>query len=154
MMIVKRETREVPTVNPLETLDRLFDAPVGLFARRMSPFVGIQGAAIFNPPVDIIHAAEELVLRAELPGVRKEDIELTVHEDSLTLKGSKKVETESKEGQYQHVERQFGEFARTFQLPAVVDTAKVRAEFKEGILSVHMPIAEAAKPRKIDITVN
>ena len=74
-----------------------------------------------------------------------------MHDDKLTLEGTKSSETEAKEDEYRYVERRYGRFMRTFQLPATVTASKVRAEFKDGVLSVHMPIAEEAKPRKIEV---
>lgn len=134
-----------------EPIDRLFDSWI-------SPRVGSaagrtrgNGAAVYTPPVEILQEKDEIVLRAELPGVKSEDIDITVHETTLTLKGSKKAETDEKREGYSYSERQYGEFLRTFQLPATVESEKVRAEFKDGILKVHMPLAEEAKPRKIEV---
>lgn len=110
-------------------------------------------AAVYTPPVDITHNGDEILVKAELPGVKPSDIELTIHGDTLTINGSKKMEQkeEDTEGKYRYIERRYGEFMRTFSLPTVVDEANAKAEFKDGVLEIHMPIAEQAKPRRIQI---
>jgi HSP20 family protein len=107
------------------------------------------------PPVDIYEtSAQEIVLRAELPGVAKEDIDLRVENNTLTLKGTRKREADVKEDQYHRVERSYGSFIRSFSLPSRIDTEKVRAEFKDGVLSITLPVKEEAKPRQISVAVD
>jgi HSP20 family protein len=107
------------------------------------------------PPVDIHEtSAQEIVLRAELPGVAKEDIDLRVENNTLTLKGTRKREADVKEDQYHRVERSYGSFIRSFSLPSRIDTEKVRAEFKDGVLSITLPVKEEAKPRQISVAVD
>lgn len=126
--------------------DRLFDDFAPMATRRTAP------ATPAGPAVEITHDNEELVLRAEVPGMDKNDIELTVHDDTLTLKGTKRGVQEKKEGGYFYSERQFGEFSRSFSLPFPVDPAKVQASLKDGILEARLPIAETARPRKVEIS--
>jgi HSP20 family protein len=107
------------------------------------------------PPVDIYeNGNEEIVLKAELPGLQREDIDLRVENNTLTLRGERKRDTEIKQEQYHRVERSYGAFSRSFSLPSRIDTEKVRAEFKEGVLSIKLPVKAEAKPRQIEVAVS
>ena len=106
------------------------------------------------PPVDIFQTGEhELVLKAELPDMSKEDIDINIENFVLTIKGEKKVSNEVKEEQYHHVERRYGTFSRSFSLPTTVDPSRVSAEYKQGVLTVRLPLREEAKPRSIKVDV-
>ena len=108
------------------------------------------------PPVDIYETEEAIVLKAELPGVESKDVEVRVEDNTLYLKGERKFEKEVKEQNYHRVERSYGSFARSFSLPNSISTDKVKAEFKDGLLTLTMPKREEAKPKtiKIDVTKN
>jgi HSP20 family protein len=108
------------------------------------------------PPVDIYETEEAIVLKAELPGVDPKDVEVRVEDNTLFLKGERKFEKEVKEQNYHRVERSYGSFARSFSLPNSISTDKVKAEFKDGMLTLTMPKREEAKPKtiKIDVTNN
>ena len=125
-----------------------------LFNETMGRFVGSEGirSGAWVPPVDIYETEQNIVLKAELPGVDPKDVEATVHEGTLYLKGERKYEKEVKEENYHHVERAYGSFARSFELPASVDADKVQAEFKDGILTLTMPKKEEAKAKRIKIS--
>jgi HSP20 family protein len=106
------------------------------------------------PPVDIFQAGDhELVLKAELPDMAREDIDITVENFVLTIMGDKKFVNDVKDEQYHHSERRFGTFSRSFSLPQTVDAAKVSAEYKNGVLTVRLPLREEAKPRQIKVDV-
>jgi HSP20 family protein len=106
------------------------------------------------PPVDIYETDKhDLVLRAELPGIAREDIEGTVENGTLVIKGEKKFDSEVKEEHYRRIERTYGTFHRSFTLPNTVDATKVAAEFKNGVLIVTLPFKEEAKPRSINVAV-
>ena len=106
------------------------------------------------PPVDIYQTSDhELVLKAELPDMTREDIDITVENFVLTLKGEKKSSTEVKDEQYHHMERRYGTFSRSFSLPNTVDSSKVSAEYKNGVLTIRIPLREEAKPRQIKVDV-
>ena len=106
------------------------------------------------PPVDIFQTGEhELVLKAELPDMSNDDIDINIENFVLTIKGEKKVSSEVKEEQFHHVERRFGTFSRSFSLPQTVDTAKVGAEYKNGVLTVRIPLREEARPRTVKVNV-
>jgi HSP20 family protein len=104
------------------------------------------------PPVDIYETeAHDLVLKAELPDMAREDIELTVERNTLTLKGTRKRPAEVKDEQIRRIERRYGSFSRSFALPTTVDACKVTADYKNGILTVKLPFREEARPRTIPV---
>lgn len=106
------------------------------------------------PAVDIFeNDKKELVLKAELPDVKKEDVSVTVENNTLTLSGERKFDSEVKKENYHRIERAYGSFSRSFSLPATVDTVKIGAEFKSGVLTVRLPFREEAKPRSIAVEV-
>ena len=140
--------REISTLQ--ERMNRLFSE----MARR-SPIAEeetIQGAWI--PPVDIYETGDSIVIKAELPGISKEDITLEVKENTLSIKGEKKFEKDVKEESYHRVERSYGAFQRAFALPSTVQQDKVKAKFRDGILEVTLPKAEEAKPKQIKVDVS
>ena len=115
---------------------------------------GFASANSWLPPVDIFqNGAHELVLKAELPDMAREDIDINIDNFVLTIKGEKKFTGEAKEEQFHHVERRYGTFSRSFSLPQTVDTGKVGAEYKNGVLTVRLPLREEAKPRQIKVDV-
>ena len=107
------------------------------------------------PAVDIYQTDNHtLVLKVELPDVAREDIDLRVENNTLTITGQKQRDKAVKEEQYHRIERTFGSFSRTFTLPPTVDAGQIGAEFKNGVLTVTLPLREDAKPRQIKVTVN
>ena len=110
-------------------------------------------ATAWVPPVDIYQSGDqELVLKAELPDLAREDIDITVENSVLTIKGQKRL-GDVKEEQFHHLERRYGAFSRSFSLPQTVDAARVAAEYKNGVLTVRLPLREEAKPRTIKVDV-
>ena len=108
----------------------------------------------WTPPVDIYQNGDhEVVLKAELPDMTREDIDITVDNGALTIKGEKKFSSDVKEDQFHRIERRYGSFIRSFTLPKAVDTGKVAAEYKNGVLTVRLPLREEAKPRQIKVDV-
>ena len=123
---------------------------------RWDPFrdFGFTAGATWVPPVDVFQTGEhELVLKAELPDMTREDIDVTVENFVLTIKGEKKLATDVKEEQFHHIERRYGAFSRSFSLPRTVDSGKVADEYKNGVLTVRLPLREEAKPRQIKVDV-
>ena len=106
------------------------------------------------PPVDIYENGDNLVLKAEVPGVNPDDVEIRVEDNTLYLKGERKFEKEVKEQNYHRVERTYGTFTRSFSLPNSVDADKVTASYNDGVLTLTMPKKEEAKPRTIKINVS
>jgi len=110
-----------------------------------------RGARPWSPSVDIYENENELVLEADLPDVKLEDIEVRVENQTLTLKGERKFEKNQNSRGYHRIERSYGTFVRSFSVPASVDAEKVVAEYKSGVLTVKLPKKEAAKPRQVKI---
>jgi HSP20 family protein len=106
------------------------------------------------PNVEMFDRKAEIVVKAELPGVEKDDIDLTVTKEALTIKGEIKKEEEIQEDGYYLSERRYGSFSRTLPLPVEIDSAKVKAHFRNGILEIIMPKKEDAKPQEIKVDVN
>ncbi|MCW1916692.1 Hsp20/alpha crystallin family protein [Luteolibacter sp. GHJ8] len=108
-------------------------------------------AADWVPVVDIIEDEKEFLIKAELPEVQKENVRVTVDKGRLILSGERKFEKEESGKTYHRVERSYGNFLRSFNLPENADADKVEAEFKDGVLRVHLPKQEKAKPREIEV---
>jgi HSP20 family protein len=106
------------------------------------------------PGVDVVETKDEVVVRAEVPGMTKEDISVTLQDNVLTLRGEKKQEQAENGATYHRVERMYGSFVRSFTLPTVVQADKVKAAYKDGVLTITLPKAEEVKPKEISITVN
>jgi HSP20 family protein len=120
---------------------RLFNAEEGL----------LRGS--WNPTVDIYENEDGIVLEADLPGLKPGDFELSVENNTLTLRGERRFEKKSEGENYHRIERSYGSFTRSFTLPATVNLDQVAAEFKDGVLQVRLPKREEVKPRQIQVTV-
>jgi HSP20 family protein len=115
---------------------------------------GLLTSGAWLPPVDIYQNGDhELVLKAELPDMTRDDIDITVDNGTLTIKGERKLTSDVKEEQFHRIERRYGTFSRSFSLPQTVDTGKVGAEYKHGVLTVRLPLRDEAKPRQIKVDV-
>jgi HSP20 family protein len=112
------------------------------------------GAGTWAPAVDIFETASEIVLKAEVPGIARDQVHVEVDDGVLSLRGERKFEKEVKEENYHRVERVYGAFHRSFTLPDSVDPDKVRAELRDGVLEVRLGKREQAKPRQIQVKVN
>jgi HSP20 family protein len=142
---------------PFDEMDRLFDRMLPsnwlrpmrwewpTWAEHLMPFEGK------TPHVDIIDREAEVVIRAELPGVKKDDLDVSLNDNSVTIRGTTKQEETEEKGEYHRREMSYGEFSRTVALPSEVDRAKAKALFKDGILELTLPKAEAAKRNSIRI---
>lgn len=108
----------------------------------------------WSPAVDIYETENSIGLIVELPGMTEKDVDVTVDKSLLTIKGERRFENEVNKENYHRVERSFGSFMRSFQLPGTVDTTKVQAEQKNGVLTITLPKKEEGKPRKISIKIN
>lgn len=131
-----------------DRMNRLFHE----FHSRQEDDVMTRGAWV--PPVDIFESGnKELVIKAELPAMTREDIDVTVENQTLSIRGEKKFNHEVKDEQYHRVERTYGAFSRSFTLPLTVDVTQVAAEYKDGVLTVTLPLREEAKPKQIKVEV-
>ena len=108
----------------------------------------------WQPPVDIYETDNrEIVLKVEIPGLKREDIDLTVENNTLTVRGERQREQSVKDEQYHRIERAYGSFSRSFTLPNTVDTQRVRADYRDGVLTVTLPLREEARPKQIQVEV-
>ena len=115
----------------------------------------VGGRGSWMPPVDIYETANhEVVLKAELPGLKRDDIDLTVENNTLTIRGERRKDETVAEDRYHRVERIVGPFLRSFTLPATVDASRVRAEYRDGVLTVTLPTRAEARPRQIEVNVS
>ncbi len=135
-------------------MDRLFEEFFTPAPRRRRWSGKQDGGGIVVPGIDMYDRKNEIVINAELPGVNKEDIDLSITKDTVTLKGEVKKEEEIKEEDYYASERNYGAFARTIALPVEVDSEKAKASFKNGILELVIPKREESKPKEIKIEVS
>jgi len=140
--------------DPVRELDE-FQNRLTSFFGRYRVHDGNEGmlAAEWSPSVDIIEDEKEFLLQAELPEVKKENVRVTVEDGILSIQGERKFENDQKKKRFHRSERAYGCFTRSFSLPEGADSTKVRAEFKGGLLQVHMPKTEKAKTKPIKVTV-
>ena len=132
-----------------ERMNRLFDES---YRTRQGEEDWALGGS-WAPPVDIYEHDGNIVLKAEIPGIDPKDVDVRVENNTLTLKGERKIDNEVKKENYHRVERSYGAFTRSFTLPNVVDTTNIKAEYKDGVLRVTLPKREEAKPKSISINV-
>jgi HSP20 family protein len=131
-----------------EEIDRLFEAPLAELARTSQLLSG------WTPAIDVFEDKDNVTVRAELPGMTKEQIEVSLHDGSLSISGERKQESKFEDAEVYRAERFFGRFQRTVVLPAPVAADKVKAQYKDGILTVTLPKTEEAKPKQIDVHIN
>ena len=128
---------------------RLFE---DYYGRRGEDDVMRRGAWV--PPVDIFEKDHVVTLKAELPDMQRDDIDIRVENNTLTISGEKKMEKDVHEDNFHRIERTYGQFSRSFSLPATIDTEKVSADYRNGVLTVKLPLREEAKPKQIQVAVN
>jgi len=131
-----------------DELDRLFESPMAGFSRASQ----LLGA--WTPALDLYEDKENFVLKTELPGVNKDDVNVSIQDGCLSISGERKSEAKREDTEVHHTERFFGRFQRTVTLPAAVAADKVKAQYKDGVLTITLPKTEAAKPKQIDVSIN
>ncbi len=130
-----------------ERMNRLFeDANRGWRADEPS------ATTSWSPAVDIYETESEIIVQAEVPGMVRKDIELTLENNVLTLKGERRFEKEGKDENYHRIERSYGSFSRAFSIPVMVDDKRIQADYKEGVLAIILPKKEKARAKQINIT--
>jgi len=137
--------------SPFDTLEELQSDINRIFTRsltREKPWVGM-----FQPDLEIREESDAYVLSVDLPGVRKEDLNISVHGNRLTLKGERKQNKENKEKGYHYSEKYYGAFTRSMEFPLEIQSDKVKASYNDGVLQIVLPKAESAKPRQVSIEV-
>ena len=143
--------------NPLKERDELESQLSTFLGHRASTGNGDNEALTvteWSPLVDIVEDENEYRIKAELPAMKKEDVRLTVDNGVLTISGKRKYEQEEKQEKHHRIERAYGSFVRSFSLPEDADGSKVTADYKDGVLHVHLPKSEKAKPKSIEIKVS
>jgi HSP20 family protein len=133
-------------------LHKEMDQVFGEFFGR-TPFRMATTEAMWSPVVDVHETKDNILLQIELPGIKQEDIQVSIEGDILTLKGERKREAEVKEDQYHRIERSYGRFERSVVLPLVVDANRVKATCRDGVLGIQLPKKEEAKPKEIKVEV-
>ncbi len=161
--MAKKESRELVKAEPARRLspfeemekrfDEFFRRPISLLGASWLPGLRMPGTEELSPTVDIFEDAGDVVVKVELPGMKKEDIDVTLTESSITISGEKKKEEKVEKKNYYRVERSFGSFTRSFNLPAEVQTARAKAQFKNGILEVRVPKTDEAKQKEKKLSI-
>jgi HSP20 family protein len=105
----------------------------------------------WTPAVDIFESGDQVVLKAELPDMKREDITITFENATLTISGERKLDETVKREHYQRLERFYGQFSRSFTLPSTIDASRISASYKDGVLTIRMPQREEAKPKQIEV---
>ncbi len=136
-----------PSFSPFSSLsdelDRLFERPLAARARNT-----------WSPTLDVLEDKDNYFILAELPGLKREDIKVSLEDGTLTISGERKTETRSEDTSVHRVERFSGRFERSITLPATVSAEKVKATYTDGVLTLTLPKTEQAKPKRIDVTLN
>ena len=134
--------------NLRDEIDRLFEAPLAELTHASQLMSG------WTPALDLYEDKDNIFVKVELPGMKREEIEVSLHEGMLSISGERKSESEHKDAEVYRTERFFGRFQRTITLPAPVAGDKVRGSYKDGILTITLPKAKEAKPKRIDVNVS
>jgi len=111
-------------------------------------------SAVWAPDIDIKETEKEIIIKADLPGMKEEDVDVSIDENQLVIKGERKAEKEEKEKDYVRVERNYGSFYRSFNIGVPVNSDEVKASYKNGVLEINIPKAETRKPKKIEIKLD
>ena len=155
MKLIRRQNSDLWNWSPLEHLstlgaeiNRLFDSPFGELTRHMELLNGR------TPALDVYEDKDSLIVKAELPGMKREEIDLSFHDGTLTISGERKYEEKNEDAETYRTERFFGKFHRTLTLPKPVQSDKAKATYKDGILTVTLPKTEEAKPKQIQVNVS
>ncbi len=135
----------------MEEMERRFE---DIFGRPFAPAVWRRFPAEMGwaPPIEVFEKEDKFIVKAEIPGMKEEDIDVSVVGDTLTIKGERKAETEVKEEDYYCCERSYGSFSRAISLPSTVDAKKIEASYEDGVLEVTLPKAPEVKPKKISVS--
>ncbi len=153
MKITRYRPSQQSAWSPFDRLSS-FQGEMGKLLETVFPAAGETFSPGWNPALDVRDTPENVVVTLELPGLTKEDIQIELLEDVLTVSGERKRESETQEGETFRSERVFGRFERSLALPAAVTPDKVSATYKDGILTVTMPKAEESKPKRIDVRID
>ena len=155
MKLIRHQNSDLWNWSPVEQLstlsqeiNRLFDSPFGEFTRHMELLNGRM------PALDVYEDKDNLIVKAELPGMKREEIDISFHDGTLTISGERKYDEKNEGAETYRAERFFGKFHRTLTLPKPVQSDKAKATYQNGILTVTLPKTEEAKPKQIQVNVN
>lgn len=152
-LVTREETRPDTYFGELERyFDKFFRHPFTLMNRPSWGFGNIPGFGDLSPSVDIFEEGGDMVVKAEIPGISKEDLNVSITEDALTISGEKKQEEKIERKDFHRIERSYGSFSRSFRLPDNVSGEKAKASFKDGILEIRIPKTKESKAKKIQIS--
>lgn len=161
--MVKKKSKELvkvePTkaISPFEEMEKWFDEffrrPFSLLRPSWFPRIGLPEIEEVTPTVDVFEEGDDVVVKAELPGMGKEDIDVKVTDDLITISGEKKKEEKVEKKNYYRMERSYGSFTRSLRLPTEVQTEKATAKFKDGVLEVRIPKTEEAKKKEKKVLI-
>jgi HSP20 family protein len=148
-------TRFVPFRSPLADMAVLQNRLNSIFNDFALPEGEQESLAMGNfiPPVDVYEDANQLVMKLEVPGIKQEDLDVRVENQTLTVKGERKFEKNEKEENFHRIERRYGSFTRSFTLPQTVDTGAVKANYEHGLLTISLAKKEAAKPKQVKVEI-
>lgn len=156
MSLIPRKQNNFVCRSPFYEMDKLHKEINRLFDFGYPGTTGADASlldGVWAPAVDVVEKKDSIVVKADLPGLAKEDINVSIENNILTISGEKKLEQENKEGDVVRMERYYGSFNRAFTLPSTVDPGKVNARFENGVLELTLTKKEEAKPRQIRIDV-
>ncbi len=161
--MAKKETKEVVKVEPARALspfeemekrfEDFFKRPFPLMGPSWFPRLRMPEMEEISPTVDIFEEGDNVVVKAEIPGMKKEDIDVNITDDTITISGEKKKEEKVEKKDYYRVERSYGSFSRSFRLPKEVQTDKAMATFKDGVLEITVPKTEEAKKKEKKVPI-
>ena len=138
----------------LSDTNQMMDEPLSVLRPKLPMDENYWPIRPWTPACDIFETDKELVLKFELPEIKKEEVKVTIENNVLTLRGERKFEEETNRENYHRVERHYGEFVRSFNVPIYVDATKIRAEYKHGLLTVTLPKREEARTKQIEVKVS
>jgi HSP20 family protein len=161
--MAKKESKELVRVEPVKALspfeemerrfEEFFRRPFSLLSPTWLPRLRMPELEELAPSVDILEEGGDVVIKAELPGIKKEDIDVKLTDNTITISGEKKKEEKVEKKNYFRMERSYGSFTRCFSLPSEVQTDKVKAQFKDGILEIRVPKTEEAKQKEKKVLI-
>jgi HSP20 family protein len=153
-IVTKKEPEALSPFGEMERyFEEIFRQPFSFFGHHpMWPRTGFPGKEMISPTVDIFEEDKEVVVKAEIPGMKKSDISIDIDENSITISGEKKQEKKVDKKDYHRVECSYGSFCRSFRLPDTVNSDKAKASFKNGVLEIRMPKSGKGKKKQISIS--
>ncbi len=161
--MAKNESKDVAKIEPAHAMspfeemekkfEEFFRRPFSMFGPSWLPSVKFPESGMVSPDIDIFEDGSDVVVKAEMPGMKKEDIEVNLTDEMVTVSGEKKKEEKVEKNDYYRVERSYGSFRRSFRLPKEVQSDKAKASFKDGVLEIRVPKTEEAIKKEKKITI-